>query len=391
MSSKRSLYLKHVARTDPDGATLEVDMAEGVFVIDKDGKRYFDLASGIGPSILGHQHPVVLEAINQQSQRYLHTMVYGMHIQSPMVLLAEKLLNLLPGHLEQVYFLSAGTEAVEAALKIAKLYTGKSDIVAATDAYHGSTMAAESLRSDLDFTRALAPLMPGVRHIRFNELASLDAIDSQTACVILETVQAEAGIVVPNLDFLIQLRSKCNEVGALLIFDEIQMAMGRTGRLFAFEHFGVYPDILVLGKAIGGGLPLSCVIAGKDIMKSISHKHPLSHLTTFGGHPLCCATGLATLDLIVKKQLWKRAEEIGQLYENLLANGRWKFKRFGAMFGLECETADEAVDLKNNLQKHGVISDLLLFKLNMVRMAPPLIITDEEIEMSCRKILSVVG
>jgi len=391
MSSKRSLYLKHVAQTDPFGPSLVVEKTEGVFVIDEAGKKYYDLASGIGPSILGHHHPVVTEALSSQGSNYLHTMVYGMHVQSPMVDLAASLLEQLPSRFEQVYFLCTGTEAVEASLKIAKLHTGKPNIIAAENAYHGSTIGAESLRSDLDFTSALAPLVPGVKHVKFNDCESLSQIDEMTSCVIMEPVQAEAGIIVPQKDFLQKVRSKCDEFGALLIFDEIQVGLGRTGSLFAFEHFGVEPDILLLGKAIGGGLPLSCVITSKEIMQSISHKHPLSHLTTFGGHPLCCATGLAVFNYIVDHQLWKRAEEIGQKFEANLGDSKLKFKRFGAMFGFDCESEEEAVKLKEDLLKSGIISDLLLFHLSMVRMAPPLIISDSEIRESCERILDAIG
>jgi acetylornithine/succinyldiaminopimelate/putrescine aminotransferase len=238
-------------------------------------------------------------------------MVYGRHIQSPQLSLAEALIENTPSNLNQVYFLSSGSEAVEAALKIARLFTDRYKIFSAANAYHGSTIGAESLRSDIDFTLGIAPLVPGIEHITFNDTADLERIDHRTAAVIMETVQAEAGVKMPSRAYMKALRRRCTEVGALLILDEIQVGLGRTGKLFAFEHYDIFPDILVLGKAIGGGLPLSAVMSDKAIMSSISTKVPLAHLTTFGGHPLCCSAGLATLTHIVENQLWLRSEEIG--------------------------------------------------------------------------------
>lgn len=387
MSIKRSLYLNHIAKTDPGRSFIEVQRTEGVFVIDADDKKYYDLASGIGPSILGHHHPAIQEAIDRQSRSYLHTMVYGMHIQSPQVDLAVQLLDHLPDFFEQVYFLSSGSEAIEAALKMAKLFTGRKKVVAAHNAYHGSTVGAESLRSDVDFIQNLAPLVPGVEHLRFNHLEDLDRIDSGTACVIMEPVQAEAGIVVPDREYMQALRAKCDTCGTLLIFDEIQMGMGRTGTLFAFEAFGIRPDILVLGKAIGGGLPLSAVVTSKEIAQSISHRFPLSHLTTFGGHPLCCATGLAALRVITEGKMWERAREIGTLYRDLLEPHFDHFRQYGAMFGMEVGGYEQAAAFQRLLQEEGVISDILLFNSGMVRMAPPLVISNDEIQDSAQRIL----
>jgi acetylornithine/succinyldiaminopimelate/putrescine aminotransferase len=307
-------------------------------------------------------------------------MVYGEHIQTPQICLATALIDRTPESMDQVYFLSSGSEAIEAALKIAKLHTRRTGVRAAARAYHGSTIGAESLRSDIDFIQDVAPLVPGVKHFRFNHIEDLDTITSEVGCVIMEPVQAEAGIVVPTKDFMKAVRTKCDEVGALLIFDEIQVGLGRTGSLFAFQQFDVEPDILVLGKAIGGGLPLSAVIAPKDIMESISRKVPLAHLTTFGGHPLCCATGSAVFNYICENEMWVRAEEIGQRFEQGLKDGPWEFKRHGAMFGLRWQSEDDTVKFQNALHETGVLCDLLLFDLGMVRFAPPLIISDEEIE-----------
>lgn len=380
MLSRRSLFLKHIAKTAPEQVSVEVEEGQGVWVYDRSGKVYLDLSCGIGPSILGHRHPVVQKAIEDQSQRYLHTMVYGEHIQTPQICLATALIHRTPEAMDQVYFLSSGSEAIEAALKIAKLHTGRSGIRAAAKAYHGSTIGAESLRSDIDFIQDVAPLVPGVKHFRFNHIKDLDTITSEVGCVIMEPVQAEAGIVVPTKAFMKAVRDKCDEVGALLIFDEIQVGLGRTGSLFAFQQFDVQPDILVLGKAIGGGLPLSAVMASKDIMESISQKVPLAHLTTFGGHPLCCATGSAVFNYICENEMWVRAEEIGQRFEQGLKDGPWEFKRHGAMFGLRWQSEDDTVKFQNTLHETGVLCDLLLFDLRMVRFAPPLIISDEEIE-----------
>ena len=391
MISKRSLFLKHIAQTGETSTMLEVAQAKGIYITDVTGKRFTDLSCGIGPSILGHGHPVVNEAIQKQSSSYLHTMVYGEHVQSPQLHLASLLLSQMPDKFEQVYFLSSGSEAIEAALKIAKISTDRTKIISAQNAYHGSTIGAESLRSDVEFLSGIAPLMPGIYNVRFNNIDDLELIDQSVAAVVMETIQAENGVIIPERDYMKALRQKCTEVGALLILDEIQVGIGRTGSLFAYEHFDISPDILVLGKAIGGGLPLSAVISSPGIMQSISTKVPLAHLTTFGGHPLCCATGGAVLNHIISNRLWERAEAIGHRFEqNLKHKGPWQIRRKGAMIAFDVSSETSALEWHGKLHEKGIITDLLLFDLNTWRIAPPLIITDEEIDQASNTILELI-
>lgn len=390
MISRRSLFLKHIAQTSEFPAIIDVAMAEGIYITDQSGKKYIDLSSGIGPNILGHKHPKVQEALHKQSNAYLHTMVYGEHIQSPQIELAQLLVEKLPDSLKSVYFLSSGSEAIEAALKVAKVYQNKYEIIAAKSAYHGSTIGAESLRSDTDFTKNIAPLVPGIKHITFGNVEDLELISEETAAVIMEPVQAEAGVLEADTSYMVALRKRCDDTDTLLIFDEIQVGLGRTGHLFCFERYGICPDILVLGKAIGGGLPLSAVIADQKVMAAISHRVPLAHLTTFGGHPLCCATGLATLKFIVENQLWTRANEIGHRFAERLKDGPWSINQVGAMIGFEVESEAKAVDWQTRLHNAGIVTDLLLFNLCMWRIAPPLTISNQEIDASCEIILGLV-
>lgn len=389
MISKRALFIKHIAQTSDAPSIIEVASASGIHITDVQGKKFTDLSCGIGPSILGHGHPLVQSAIQRQSNDYLHTMVYGEHVQSPQVHLATLLLDHLSDNFEQVYFLSSGSEAIEAALKVAKIHTDRSKIISASNAYHGSTIGAESLRSDVEFVSAIAPVVPDVYHIGFNIAGDLNLIDHSVAAVVMETIQAENGVIIPDMAYMKALRRRCTEVGALLILDEIQVGIGRTGKLFAFEHFDISPDILVLGKAIGGGLPLSAVISSTEIMQSISTKLPLAHLTTFGGHPLCCAAGGATLSYIIEHKLWERAEVIGQRFENNLEGMRpWKIRRKGAMIAFDVGSEQAALAWHKRLHSQGVITDLLLFDLNTWRISPPLIISDEEIDQACEVILN---
>lgn len=389
MINRRQLFLKHIAQTSEMPAIIDVKHAEGIYIYDRHDRRYTDLSSGIGPNILGHRHPAVTKAIQEQSGDYLHTMVYGEHIQSPQLKLAQMLVDSLPDHLDQVYFLSSGSEAIEAALKVARIATGRYKVISAANAYHGSTIGAESLRSDIDFLQNIAPVVPGVEHIGFNEIDDLDKIDGHTAAVIMETIQAEAGVIVPDIGFMKALREKCDETEALLIFDEIQIGLGRSGRFHAFEHFDIAPDILVLGKALGGGLPLSAVVAASRVMSTISTNVPLAHLTTFGGHPLCCSTGLTALEYIRQKRLWERAVEIGKRFEEKLSGGPWKTRRAGAMVAFDTGSEEKAVEWFQKLHEARIVTDLLLFDLNSWRIAPPLIISDEQIDEVCAEILSL--
>ncbi|MBS1529375.1 MAG: aspartate aminotransferase family protein, partial [Bacteroidetes bacterium] len=292
MLSLRQLFLANNAQTTDFPLLLEFEHAQGIYMYDKEGRHYIDLISGIGVSNLGHGHPYVVNAIKEQLEKYMHLMVYGEYVQSPQVRFAEKLVSLLPPALTSVYFVNSGAEATEGALKLAKRYTGRSEIVACHNSYHGSTHGALSVMGNEEYKQAYRPLLPGVKFVRFNEPGDLELITSETACVIIETVQGEAGVRVPEKAYMHALRNRCNETGTLLILDEIQCAMGRTGTLFAFEHFDIIPDILLLAKAMGGGMPLGAFITSNQIMDALKENPILGHITTFGGHPVCCAAGL---------------------------------------------------------------------------------------------------
>ena len=391
MTSKREMFLRLIGQTSRNPSFIEVDHAKGVFIYDVNGEKYFDLASGIGPNILGHRHHIVQEAVESQIEKYWHTMVYGEHAQSPQIALAEALVKSLPEHLESVYFHVSGSEAVEGALKLAKLITGRSHIMACANAYHGSTMAAESLRSDIDFVQYLAPGMPGIRHIEFNKEADLEKITQETAAVILETVQAESGLRIPRKGYLEALRERCDLMGCKLILDEIQMGLGRTGKLFAFEHFGVEPDILVLGKALGGGMPLSCFIARKSEMDTFTHSPALAHLTTFGGHPVSCAAGLATVEVLFKDDLIERANPLGEKMVTMIDHPIIKeIRQFGFMVAIDFATTEMAIKASDLLLENGIICDILLFSTKTLRFAPPLTISDNELKEACQVIVETL-
>ena len=306
--TNRELFLRHLAQTSDAPMALEIERAEGVWLYDTAGERYLDLIAGIGVSVLGHRHPAIVAAIHAQADRYLHTLVYGEYVLAPQVQLAELLCSVLPEGLDSVYFTNSGAEATEAAMKLAKRATGRREIISAYRAYHGTTQGAASLNSDDYFTRAYRPLLPGIRHLDFNCGRCLARITEATAAVIVETVQAEWGIRVPDVEWLQALRARCTEVGALLVLDEIQAGMGRTGRLFAFEHYGVAPDVLLLAKGLGGGMPIGAMVASQSLTRQFSFDPVLGHITTFGGHPVSCAAALATLRVLLETDLihgWK--------------------------------------------------------------------------------------
>ncbi|HWA33646.1 MAG TPA: aminotransferase class III-fold pyridoxal phosphate-dependent enzyme, partial [Cyclobacteriaceae bacterium] len=296
MNFDESVFYKNLAQTSPSPFGIAIERAEGVYLYGPDGKRYIDMISGIGVTNIGHRHPAVVKAIKDQVDKHLHVMVYGEYIQSAPNLLAAKLASLLPAPLNCTYFVNSGTEANEAALKLAKRCTGRTEIVSFRKSYHGSTHGSLSISGNEVKKNAFRPLLPGVRFIDFNEPEQLDAISDQTACVVAETIQGDAGVRIPAVDYMKLLRKKCNETGAMLILDEIQCGMGRTGKLFAFEHFGIHPDILTIGKAFGGGLPIGAFISSRENMKMLTHDPMLGHITTFGGNPVCCASALAALE-----------------------------------------------------------------------------------------------
>ncbi|TNE79313.1 MAG: aspartate aminotransferase family protein [Bacteroidetes bacterium] len=391
MYSYRQLFLKHVAQTSDAPLQLEIESAEGVYLKGSDGKRYIDLISGISVSSIGHSNPKVMEAIQTQSQSYLHLMVYGEFVQKPQVQLAEQIAQHLPSHLQSVYFVNSGSEAVEGAMKLAKRYTGRKKFIAARNAYHGNTHAPMSLMSDEAYTKTFAPLLPGIDHINFNDPSDLHRITTETAAVFIETVQGEAGYIPAQTEFLQAVRSRCTEVGALLILDEIQCGMGRTGKMFAFEHYGISPDILLLAKAFGGGLPLGAFISSNEIMGVLTHDPVLGHITTFGGHPLSCAAALAGLHYLLDEDLMKGIAAKEALFRQLLVHPKIKsISGKGLMLAVEFESFEENKAVIDRCIENGLLTDWFLFAPEKMRLSPPLIITAQEIEKSCEIILEAI-
>lgn len=382
-ASQRALFLQHVAQTSPAPLALEIESASGCWLHDISGRKYLDLIAGIGPSVLGHRHPHVLEAVLQQTGQYWHTLVYGEYVLSPQVKLAERLASVLPG-LDSVFFVNSGAEATEGAMKLAKRATGRPHFVACRNAYHGSTQGAASLMSPDDFTRAFYPLLPGVFHINFNETAGFELIDDRVAAVIVETVQGEAGVVPPDAGWLQALRRRCSETGALLILDEIQAGMGRTGTLFAFEQYGIVPDILLLAKGLGGGMPLGAFIAPKSLMQLLTHDPVLGHITTFGGHPVSAAAGLATLEVLLDTDLVSLAKRKGDLFRNQLNHPEIReIRQAGLWLGVDVGSFERVQKIIAHCLHEGVVTDWFLFNNCTLRIAPPLIISEEEISLAC--------
>lgn len=352
------------------------------------GERYLDLISGIGVSNVGHRHPRVLKAIHEQLDKYMHLMVYGEFVQAPQALLAQAITATLPKRLDNVYFLNSGTEAVEGALKLAKRYTGRSELISCRNAYHGSTQGALSVNGSESFKNAFRPLLPGVRHIRYNHLPDLEDITTRTAAVIIETVQGEAGVRVAKGNYLQHLRQRCTEVGALLILDEIQCGFGRTGTFWAFEQFGIEPDILLCAKGMGGGMPIGAFIAPQEIMGAFKTDPILGHCSTFGGHPVSCAASLATLQTIQEENLLEGVSQKAKLFKELLAHPRIKeIRNCGLMMAAEFESFEVLKAVIDRAILNGVLTDWFLFCDNSMRIAPPLVITDEEIREACAVIL----
>jgi acetylornithine/N-succinyldiaminopimelate aminotransferase len=392
MLTLRQLFLANNAQTTDFPLLLEFERAEGINLYDVAGKAYIDLISGIGVSNLGHSNPRVIEAIKQQVDKYMHLMVYGEYVQTPQVRFAEKLVSILPSNLQSVYFVNSGAEAVEGALKLAKRFTGRQQIISCHNSYHGSSHGALSVMGNEDFKQAYRPLLPGINFIRFNNTADLEQITNQTACVIIETIQGEAGIRVPDAAYLQALRKRCDETGTLLILDEIQAAFGRTGKLFAFEHFGIVPDILLLAKALGGGMPVGAFISSNHIMGALKENPILGHITTFGGHPVCCAAGLAALEVLLEQDLVAQVSEKETLMRSLLIHPTIKqIRGKGLMLAIELENFDINKKIIDRCIANGVITDWFLHCDNSMRIAPPLIITPDEIRTACAVIVEAIG
>ena len=370
---------------------LSIERAEGLYLYTPEGRRYADLISGVGVSNIGHRHPEVVRAIKEQVDRHLHVMVYGEFIQSPSNLLAEKLASLLPASLNCCYFTNSGTEANEGALKLAKRYTGRHKIVSYKGSYHGSTHGSLSVTGNETRKNAFRPLLPGVTFIEFNNPTDLHHIDDDTACVIMETVQGDAGVRIPDKRYMKLLRERCRETGALLILDEIQCGMGRTGTLFAFEQFDIVPDIVTIAKAFGGGLPLGAFIADRAVMKCLTHDPMLGHITTFGGNPVSCAAALATLQVIQDEKLLEGVEEKGKLFEQYLNHPRIKaIRRAGLMMAIDFETPEEVQRIVAGALDRGIVTFWFLSHPNSFRIAPPLTITRDEIKEACEGIVEAM-
>lgn len=387
----RQLFLNHVAQTSSAPLALEIVKAEGCELIDASGKKYIDLIGGISVANVGHRHRKVVEAIKQQADSYLHVMVYGEFVQSPQVQYAKALTEHLPASLNSVYFTNSGAEAVEGAMKLAKRATGRTEIIAFKNSYHGSTQGALSIIGDEYWRNAYRPLLPDVQHLVYNSFEDLEQITERTACVIAETVQAEAGILSPQNGWLKALQNRCKQVGTLFILDEIQAGFGRTGKLWGFEHFSVVPDVLLLGKALGGGLPLGAFIADKNLMNHLSDNPVLGHITTFGGHPLCCAAGLAAFTALIEEKMFDDVAEKERLFKSLLHHPKIRsINSFGLWMAIEFENFEQCKRVIDYCIERGVLTDWFLFNAHSLRISPPLIISKEQIEASCKIILEAL-
>jgi acetylornithine/N-succinyldiaminopimelate aminotransferase len=387
----RRLFLRHVAQTSPNPLGLEIAGAEGMHLYDTSGTAYLDLIGGISVCNTGHRHPRVVQAIKDQADKYLHLLVYGELIQSPQVQYATLLASHLPPSLNSIYFTNSGAEATEGAMKLAKRVTGRTEIVAFNQSYHGSTQGALSVMGDEYWRNAYRPLLPGIHHVDYNTTAALDFITDRTACVIAETVQAERGVYTPDKEWLQQLRQRCQEKGALLIFDEIQAGFGRTGTLWGFERYGVVPDILLLGKALGGGLPMGAFIADEPVMRTLTGDPVLGHITTFGGHPLCCAAGLASFQVLLEGNWIEQVARKEQLFRRLLVHPAIRAVRScGLLIAVEFGSFDQNKQVIDRCIAGGLLTDWYLFAPQCMRIAPPLIITDEQIAAACSIILAAI-
>jgi acetylornithine/N-succinyldiaminopimelate aminotransferase len=392
MLTNRQLFLIHLGQTSSAPLMLEIERAEGLYMYGKSGEKYLDLVSGVSVSNIGHRHPGVVKAVKEQVDLYLHLMVYGEMIQNPQVQYAHKLAGLLPADLNNCYFVNSGSEAVEGALKLAKKFTGRSRIISFKNSYHGSTHGALSVQGSETYRNAFRPLLPDTWQISFNDFSALDSIDNRTACVIIEPVQAEAGVIYPVRRYLEAIRQKCSEKGALLIFDEAQTGFGRLGSMFALEKFNVIPDILVLAKALGGGMPLGAFISSKEIMSSLVSNPGLGHITTFGGHPVCCAAGLASLEVIIDEDLISGCKEKSDLFRKELIHPLIKeIRGDGLLMAVELIKPELIHYIIAHAPEHGLILDYFLFCDNAFRIAPPLIIKNDEVRLACSLIKELLN
>src|SRR6185312_8790955 len=390
--TNRQIFLNHIAQTSPDPLALEIVRAKGCKLYDLKGKTYIDLIGGISVCNIGHSNPKVIDAIKQQTENFMHVMVNGELILSPQTAYAKALVENLPSSLNSVFFTTSGTEATEGAMKLAKRFTGRTHIAAFKNSYHGSTQGSLSILGDEYWRNAFRPLLPGIAHLQYNDFDSLELITEETACVIAETIQAEAGVIVPAREWMQALRKKCTDTGTLLVLDEIQCGFGRNGTLWAFEQFDIVPDILLLGKALGGGMPLGAFIADKKMMDTLTRNPVLGHINTFGGHPVCCAAGFAAMQVLLEEKLIDSVFEKEQLFLALLKSKKIKaIRSAGLMIALEFENFEENKKVISALIDKGIFTDWFLFASECLRIVPPLTISKDEIVQACEIINSVLN
>jgi len=391
MISQHQLFFQYLAQTSDFPLKLQLEKAEGIYMYDVNGKSYIDLISGVSVSNIGHRHPKVIEAVKNQVDKYMHLMVFGEYIQKPQIKLAKLLSDNLPDSLNSTYFVNSGSEAVEGALKLAKRYTGRTEIIAFKNAYHGSSHGALSVLGNETFKNSFRPLLPDIRFLEFNHFEDLEKISEKTACVIVEPVQGEAGIILPENNFLQELRKKCDKKGSLLILDEIQTGFGRTGSLFAFQQFEIVPDIFTIAKGLGGGMPIGAFISSQEIMSAFKTDPTLGHITTFGGHPVSCAAAYASLQVILNENLIAHVKRKGELFKKFLVHSQiTSIRGIGLFLAVELKNSEQIKKVISLALDKGVVTDWFLLKDNAFRIAPPLIIKDNEIEEASRILLEVI-
>ena len=380
MLTQRQIFLNNVAQTSSFPMGLEIEKAEGLHIWDINKKKYIDLIAGISVSNVGHRHPTVIKAIEKQLGLYMHLMVYGEYIQTPQLELAKKITDLLPSSLDNVFFVNSGSEAIEGAMKLAKRFTGRQEIIAFTNAYHGSTQGALSLSSDESRKLPFKPLLPSIQWIDLNESGQLSMITEETACVIIEPIQGEAGVRESKKSFMTELRNKCNETQTLLIFDEIQTGFGRTGKMFAFEHYDIVPDIITFAKGMGGGMPIGAFVSSKEIMQTLTFEPVLGHISTFGGHPVCCASAIGCIDALVEENMIANIDSKSKIFKEKLSNLSIvkDYRSKGLLIAVEFDDFETNKRIIDKCIENGVITDWFLFSPQSMRIAPPLNITLDE-------------
>lgn len=392
MSNLRTLFYRYCAQTSPTPIELEIIKAEGIYLTDSANKKYMDLISGISVSNVGHCHPKVVEAIKNQAEKYMHLMVYGEYIYAPQVKLAEKLATILPSHLNTTYFVNSGSEAIEGAIKVARKYTQRSELISCVNAYHGSTLGALSIMGNIDYKQHFTPLIPDTKSIRFGNKEDLSLISNKTAAIVIEAIQAEAGIRIAGNEYWQMLQQRCKETNTLIICDEIQTGFGRTGKMFGFEYAGFSPDIITIAKGFGGGMPIGAFISSNEIMSSITNNPILGHISTFGGHPVTTAAALATIEVIEEENLLQNIPEKAEIFRKLISDAPnvLDFRQAGLMMALEFESFDINKKIIDTCLNKGIITDWFLFDAKSMRIAPPLTISTEEINLACDVILDVL-